>query len=522
MCIMLGIGESGLLQAVMEDPVLKHKDILAVAFPGDPIPDESARSARCRIHRISTWPEMQNWVQCYFSDHNDIVRLGGVDILDEHPISEEAERYRAELKPRTLGMLSDRIWGLGNDINDTFMGLWHAAQNAKTLLPMPSIGQLAATLGNTPIISIGAGPSLGSHLDELRALQNRCVLVSCDAAYPGLVKEGIIPHLVTPLERLKQQAPLLECARGTRTYFAGLPVCHPDALAPFEGKALYFQGLDRCYDWFAPKETLRCLTGSSTGVLSFYVAASLTRGDVYLVGHDLATGAGGSHWAGAGMAGKAFETEAAAVGGFGTNGYEKRLIPGNDGGMVESIMWWDQFRSEISSQAKLIEGRVFNVNAHDKTYAQIEYTHARPLPLPDELPEFLGIDWKPTNSERYDDWQRRANELPADTQGFIGAMDALRMDLRDVRRRPAHTWDIDALMARVAPDNGVSPGNAACFQYILRSALYNEQVRMSAKARGFTTRTEALWETMNSLDALADAMSNAMKQLRPLLNSLAR
>jgi hypothetical protein len=521
MCIMLGIGESGLLQAICEDPVLRHKDIHVCAFPGDVIPDASTLPQNTRIDRITSHEDVQAWVHTYFSDHHDIVRLGGCDIIDDHPLCAEAEQAREQLKPRLFAMLQDRPWGLGNDINDTFMGLWHAAQNAKTLLPMPSIGQLAASLGTTPTISIGAGPSLGSHLDELRALQDKCLLVCCDAAYPGLVKEGIIPHLVTPLERLQQQAPLVASAQGTRTVFAGLPVCHPDTLKPFDGRAIYFHALDKCYDWFAPNETLRCLAGSSTGVLSFYVAASLTRGPVYLVGHDLATGAGASHWGGAALAGSAFQTETKNAGGFGANGYEKRLIPGNSGELVESIMWWDQFRCEISNQAKLIPGRVFNVNAHTRRGAVIEYTSAAPLPAPDDLPAFAGLDVRADNADRLANWQTRANQLPADTAGFIAAMEALRVDLRAMRRRPPHEWDLNALMARCAPDAGVSEGNRACFQYVLRSALFNEQTAMSFRARRFRSRTEAHWQTMDSLDALADAMTIAMKQLKPLLDSLA-
>ena len=521
MAIMLGIGESGLLQAIFDDPFLRHKDIHVCAFPGDVIPTEIP--ARTKIDRVTNWEEMQYWIQCYFSDHNDIVRLGGCDVLADHPLSEEAEKYRADLKPRALAMLGDRPWALGNDINDTFMGLWHAAQNAKILLPMPSIGQLAATLGELPAISIGAGPSLGSHIDELRLLQDKCLLVCCDAAYPGLVKEGIIPHLVTPMERLQQQAPLVAAAEGTRTVFAGLPVCHMDTLKPFirGNRAIYLHCLDKCYDWLAPKESLRCLTGSSTGVLSFFVAASLTRGPVYLVGHDLSTGAGASHWDGAGLAGTAFKAETANAGGFGSNGYEKRLIPGNDGGMVESIMWWDNFRSEISGQAKLIPGRVFNVNAHDRKYAQIEHTHARPLPLPGDLPEFAGFQPIASEGARYDDWKARAGKLPDDTAGFIRSMDALRTDLSAMRRRSPHEWNLEALMARVTPDAGVSEGNKACFQYILRSAIYNEQTTMSNRARGWTGRNEAHWKTMQSLDSLADAMTVAAKQLQPLLDSLA-
>ncbi len=519
---MLGIGESGLLQAIFDDSVLKHKDLVVCAFPGDVIPDRATWPARTHIELVRDWEQMQHWIQCHFSDHNDIVRLGGCDLIDDHPLSDEAEKYRAELLPRTLGMLGDRPWALGNDINDSFMGLWHAAQNAPLLLPMPSIGQLAATLGNLPAISIGAGPSLGTHLGSLRALQDKCLLVCCDAAYPGLVKEGIIPHLVCPMERLQQQAPLVACAAGTRTVFAGLPVCHPDTLKPFaDGKrAIYLHCLDKLYDWLTPHETLRCLTGSSTGVLSFYVAASLTRGPVYLVGHDLSTDSGSSHWEGAGMAGKAFQNETAQTGGHGVNGYEKRMIPGNDGGMVESIMWWDNFRSEISSQAKLIQGRVFNVNAHDRKYAVIEHTLAAPLPLPDSLPDFAGFTPQPIAQSRYDDWKSRANQLPTDTAGFMRSMDELRVDLRALRWKAPSEWNLDSLMARIAPDAGVSDGNKACFQYVLRSAIYNEQVTASHRARSWRSKTEAHWNTMNSIDSLANAMTIAVHHMQPLLNSL--
>lgn len=518
--LLFGVGDCRFLEAIADHPQFQHKDIRACAFPGETLPERSWPKT-FQIHRVSSWEELSAWASNHFADHNDIVRLGGADIIDDLPLSESAQPFRTAHLPRVLRMLQDRPWSLGNDINDTFMGLYHAARNAERILPMPSIGQLAASLGLLPVVSIGAGPSLGTHLDELRLLQHKALLVCCDAAYPGLVRAGITPHLVTPLERLQQQAPLLELAKDTHTVFGGIAACHPDAVQSFAGRCLYLHAMDRLYDWLAPKETLRCLTGSSTGVLSFYVAASLTRGPVFLVGHDLAKGDSASHWDGAALAGKAFQVETAASGGLGENGYEIRHIPGNSGNPVESIMWWDNFRHEIASQAALTGGRVFNVNAHHKVGAVIEHTHAAPLPDPKTLPDFGPWTLTATAPERYADWKSRAQKLYADADGFLAAMDTLRKDLREAMSAAPHTWDLAALMTRITPDSGVSEGNTAAFQYVLRSAMYNEQTLMCCKARSFRSKHQAQWETMKSLGGLADAMSNAVQHIKPLLKEFA-
>lgn len=516
--LIVGYGDGQLIQECLRDPAIAQKDIWILAF-GENVP-EREWPEHTRIAQIRTWEDAQTWVNAAFSDHNDIVRLGGVDVVSSDGLGGDARILREALLPRTIGALSDRSWALGNDINDSFTGLWHSAQNARLLLPAPSIGQLAGAFGDLPAISIGAGPSVGTHLDELRALQDKCLLVACDSVCPGLVKEGIIPHIVTPQERAKQQAQFVECLRGTRAIFAGIPACHPDTLSPFGDRMIYLHAMDKLYDWLEPDERLRCLTGSSTGVLSFFVAASLTRGPVYLLGHDLAKEDGQTHWAGADFAGKAFAKEATSAGGFGSNGYEERLIPGNSGKLLTSIFWWDNFRSEISSQAKLMGPRVFNVNAHDGKYALIEHTLPAPLPDPASLPSFTAPEPKRVNQARYDSWKARSATIGQDADAFIRGMDAFREQIESARYLPPHQWNLEALMERVTPEAHVSPGNLAAFQYFLRSAIYNEQAYGCFRAHGFRSRNEAYWTTMRSLDGLADGMARAVEHLRGTLGRI--
>ncbi len=515
--VILGIGDGALIRECFHDARIRQKDIWIVGFGDERLDQE--RPERTRTLCASDWSTLQYWVASQFSDHADIVRLGGLDLVESAGLEPGAAALRDGLRGQLVRALSDRPWALGNDINDSFMGLWHSARNASRILPAPSIGQVAGVFGQTPAISVGAGPSVGAHLDELRALQDKCLIVACDSVCPGLIAAGIVPHVVTPLERSRDQAQFVACLKDTRAIFAGISACHPDTLAPFGDRIIYLHAMDKLYDWLAPDEHLRCLTGSSTGVLSFYVAASLTRGPVYLLGHDLAKEDGVTHWSGAQFAGDAFAKEAERSGGFGANGYEERLIPGNSGKLLTSIMWWDTFRGEIAGQALGMGDRVFNVNAHDGRYALIENTRAAPLPDPATLPTFTVPVPARVNHARYDAWRARAKTLGADGSAFIAGMAAMRHDIEMMRRQPPHLWDLDRLMQGITPDAHVSAGNLAAFQYFLRSAIYNEQIFGSARARTWNSRTQAYWGTMQSLDGLADAMSTAVHHLQGLLHS---
>lgn len=519
--IVVGVGTQGLLQRMAKDPVMREKEVLALALPGEdadcgPLPSAFA------VRTVTGWTDLQTWMYERLALHDVIVRLAGCDILDTHPLCPEAEAFREKHRARFTQLLADRPWMLGNDINDSFMGLHHAALNAG-ILRSPSIGQLAASAGQTPVLAIGAGPSVKLHLDELRALQNKCILVACDSVTNALIEHDIIPHFVTPLERLQQQAQFVQKVRGTRAIFAGIAACHPDAVAPFEGRTIYLHALDRLYDWLAPREKLRCCTGSSTGVLTVLIACSLSRGKTYLVGHDLARSASATHWEACTRAGSAWAEEKAKIDGTGVNGYEDRMIPGNDGGLVQSIAWWESFRTEIATQAGCIPGRIVNINGHDKTYALIENTLSEPLPNPDTLPDLPPITLNHTNDARYDDWKTRAKELPKDAEGLRKSMKSLRDDIATaIHTRPPQAWPVEDLIGRMSCNAGVSAGNTAAFEYFLRSAIYNEQSYACYHARAFTSKTQALYHTLKSIDRLADMLTSAVDHLQPVMEDIAK
>ena len=91
----------------------------------------------------------------------------------------------------------------------------------RSALPAPTLGEIHNHFGDAPVISIGGGPSLSTHIATLRELQDKCVLIAADSTCPGLIKEGIEPHFVSPIERLPATVDLVQCLSGTRTWFSG-------------------------------------------------------------------------------------------------------------------------------------------------------------------------------------------------------------------------------------------------------------------------------------------------------------
>lgn len=516
--IVLGYGDGSVANAISENPA---KDVMVIRLPGDP-PPERCDLTRAIISRIDSPEDAKPWALRAFASHTEIPNLAGTSIVDDHPLSPEAEEARKKIAPALRLALTDQPQLYGNDILDSFMGVYHGAFNAPTLLPGPTVTDIAGRYGPAPVVAIGAGPSLKRHIDELRALQDRCVLVACDAVLPGLLAEDIQPHFVTPLERLRANAVFSIPARGTRCFFAGLPVCHPDTLTPFEGRTLGVAGLDRLYDWMWPgaQSSLRIMTGSSTGVLAFSLALAVTRGPVYLVGHDLAKEAGNSHWKTDDLAAEDFK-KMTQVTAFGA-GYGKRMVPGNSGEMVESIDWWDRFRGEIALLTQAIGRTVYNVSAHDRIGAVIQGTKAAPLPKPEETPILPEMQWPERRPERLHAWRARAQKMPSDADHLIACMDRLRADIAHERTKPAHEWNVGALSDRMSISAGVTEDNVQAFSYLLRSALHNSLALHHADLFRCKNALRARWLTMDGVDVLASGVTQALLKLRPCLERIAR
>ena len=321
-----------------------------------------------------------------------------------------------------LAAYKDRPFFFGNDPIDQLSGIKHLADNARTLLASPTLAKT-----DVPAIAIGAGPSLAGYLDQIRRLQDRCLIISCDSAFKGLVAAGIVPHLVTPLERHPSVLDMVPLNAGA-SFFAGTPVCVPEAVRRFD-RHLFIPGVDRIYDWCCVTGDWRIAYGSSTGTMAAHVAAGYTTGDIYLVGHDLCyADDGDSHWSGVQPGHRVREIA----------GY----VPGADGTQRPANYWWLRFRKQIGDLASR-RGSFINVNAADGRGALIDHTTPGRLPDPRSLPRVNPVQLEETNEERLHLWREDAMDLAIDAErlldGLLHATCFAETDILDiVPRRNGH------------------------------------------------------------------------------------
>lgn len=284
----------------------------------------------------------------------------------------------------------DRPVLFGDDIIDCAHGLVNLAKNAATLLRAPVLPKISA-----PAIAIGGGPSLSMHLPALRELQHKCLLVCSQTSLGGLLKEGIVPHYCTPMERGRIMAKYTPADCGD-VIFAGSPFCHPDVVSRFK-RHRWVPSADGVFAWTNLPDESQIFYGSSTGTTAVNVAAySAWNSKVYLIGHDLSYADGKSHWAGSSaVAYKEAEAE--------------EWILGNNGQRLRTESFWRRLAAQLSEVTTLHPGLI-NVNAHYGIGAKLEGLGSAPLPDPATLPDFRLLDVQ-ERPERLRAWKKRARMM---------------------------------------------------------------------------------------------------------------
>lgn len=115
---------------------------------------------------------------------------GEAETVDFHLI---ADAFRKEI--------IYRLTLLGNAPEDTLLGLRHAALNTPRILRSPKVGELEDCYGGKPFVCVASGPSLEKNVHLLNDIQDKCVIVACDTVLFHLLERGIVPHIVTTIER---------------------------------------------------------------------------------------------------------------------------------------------------------------------------------------------------------------------------------------------------------------------------------------------------------------------------------
>ncbi|MGB5158676.1 MAG: 6-hydroxymethylpterin diphosphokinase MptE-like protein [Desulfobacterales bacterium] len=176
----------------------------------------------------------------------------------------------------------------GNDSLDSFVGLENIFHNIKHIYSNPGIDTLYGKFAKRPGVLVAAGPSLNKNMHLLEGLQDKALIISCDASFIPLIKKGIRPHLVTSLERTPGVDLFYSGVDNfSGVYFVALPILMPETIDAFKGrKFIGYRGYSH-FNWLEEeKGTLN--VGISVANLAFKILIELGCDPIILIGQDLA------------------------------------------------------------------------------------------------------------------------------------------------------------------------------------------------------------------------------------------
>ena len=455
--VVMGIGDGSTSRALAG----RYREVVTIVMPGEE-PQSDMPGEQFVVFGTEDAAEV---ISRRFSKHEVAVKLPDTDFVDLHPCGADPE-FRAAFCLQFYTLLGERPLWMGDSVTDCLQGAWHIAAAAHLLVGAPRPDEVTPL--DVPVLAIATGPSLSKHIDAIRALQGKALIICADSALSGLLRNGIRPDIVTPLERVpevvRESFPDLHYPG---VVFAGTPVVH-HAIAPKFDRHILIPGSDLLFSWAGCKPGTQFFYGQSTATLAVALGLRLSTGPVYLIGHDLCYDGAESHW---GDVHPDVKTHAAEG---------DMPVMGNDGTMKMARTWWATFRRELGDMARS-SGRIININAIDGTGALITGARAEPLPDPATLPGFT-LEIPPPSPERTEAFADKLAQLPDDVRDMLVKLSVSRVAMDDLnlhRLCPGPNKDLLAyllrsILASVSMDHFSGNPNAIaaqCGAQAMRNAL---------------------------------------------------
>jgi len=328
---------------------------------------------------------------------------------------------------------------VGNDSFDSLVGLEHTFSNIQHIFSNPGINSLYGKFRGKPGVLVAAGPSLKKNVHLLKGLEDRALIMSCDATLLPLMKKGIHPHLVTSLERSPEV--LLHYANihdFGNTYAVTLPIQTPESVEAFTGRKFIAYRKYSYFDWFE-KDKGSLVVGHSVANLAFKILRHLACDPIILIGQDLAFAREGDSHIG-GVVGRnrdnIFE-------------YESVELEGNDGKPVKSMKYWEFFKLEYEEDIHSYNGTCVNA-----TEGGAKIRGAKIMTFADAIDAYCR---QPYNPQAILDETYHQFTIASDIQKEVDAMIVKADDTREIVERVIHEFETALEEARLVEEEVIRP-----------------------------------------------------------------
>ena len=230
---------------------------------------------------------------------NAILYLKAYDLILNTEFYDNYMDNMNHVNQEILKLFKYYLYATGNDINDELTGLDHFTKNLPVMLQNSSLENLIACGKNTETaIIVATGPSLAKQLPLLKNIQNSVTIFSVDASQPILEKEGILPDIVTSIERLEATAKFYETtSKGFQKniVFALTSVVHPKLLQNIKAGQLQLsmRPVGDHYTYMEFDEYGYLGLGMSSANMAYELASEMNFKQIIIIGQDLAYGEDG-------------------------------------------------------------------------------------------------------------------------------------------------------------------------------------------------------------------------------------
>lgn len=193
--------------------------------------------------------------------------------------------------------IKHKFFRVGNSIHDSLIGLIHNMQNLSKLSDAPDVAAMKGYFSGYPAFLVSAGPSLDKNINFLKEIRDKGIIIAVDTIAERLVKNGIRPHFISSVERVKVWEYFFENKPSyyKESYIVAPPILEPNVLEAF-GKRIILPMRQsvREYRWLCDvlglSEDHKIWMGASCAHIALGFAMHIGASPIVLVGQDLAYG----------------------------------------------------------------------------------------------------------------------------------------------------------------------------------------------------------------------------------------
>lgn len=231
----------------------------------------------------------------FIEDHIDIVfenltlfKLPTVDRYSDDKLS--LIEKDIEFIIRKLGANKDTTKSRGKMWEENLL------DNLYLMLNTPGVKDMNGLYKGKPAIVVAAGPSLSKNMHLLKEVKGKAIIIAVDAVLKTLLKNDIIPDIVTVIDGYKHILKYfegLDYSKFQETVLVGIPQFFNHILEKWPGPIVFSPGYgvnEEIIHWIEKHRGFmgRLPTGGSVAHLSFAVANLLEADPVVFLGQDLA------------------------------------------------------------------------------------------------------------------------------------------------------------------------------------------------------------------------------------------